>query len=539
MTSVSPLTRVGDCILNRVWRVPRPWQIGGLIAIGLGLRLWVLLGTYRLSADEAIPGLMARHILFSGELPVFYWGQSYFGALESYLVAGLFFVLGFHPLLVFAPAILASVALIPLTWLLAERLGPPRAGFIAAVPVAVTPPIFGRVLENAGGGFALGCAFELATAVLLMRALSSSSRRFGSLAAAALTGGLAAWVWQPALLALPLLLVFVFAHAHPFRSIRGAACATPALLGLLPMLAYNITWHWPTLPALVAKFEQQSSTGDDVLAQLHNLGVIVFVTLGGGEESFGGSNPAQAIGLAASLAIGLPVIAVVGMRDSGPPARQRVVSGVVLLVVTAVGFTAAHGGARYLAGLFVGGCAFAGALVALLMVRAPRLGGVTAAVWVLLCVAPNLSGYARLDELMAPEQLSQLDQTDAAVQALEQRGLTTGYADYWAAYPITYASAERIVVAPSLPFHYSGRVDRYPAYTEQVDAEQTAQRVFLLVDDQCSAQPYRDALESSGATFRAEPVARWLLIWDIQPEPGAESSTLANFHETVAAQQTC
>jgi len=93
----------------------------------------------RLSADEAIPGLMPRHILSVRELPVFYRGQDYFGALESYFVAALFAVLGFHPWLVFVPALLASVALIPLVWTVAEYLAPAPAGAIAAHMLEVAP----------------------------------------------------------------------------------------------------------------------------------------------------------------------------------------------------------------------------------------------------------------------------------------------------------------------------------------------------------------------------------------------------------------
>jgi len=522
-----------------MWRAPAVWQGGALVAVGLSLRLWVLIGTQRLSADEAIPGLMARHILLSGELPVFYWGQPYFGALEAYLVAGLFGVLGFQPLLVFAPAVLASLALIPLTWMLGERLGPRPAGMIAALPVAFTPPILARVLVNAGGGFALGCALQLTTILLVIRALHAPSNKFGMLAVAALTGGLAAWVWQPSLVVVPMLLLVMFVYVHQFRSVRGLACLTPVLIGLLPMLVYNAAWNWSTAVALVSKFEQQSSPSDDLLTQAHQLAGTLFVTLGGGEESFGGSNAVQAVGLAAALVLGLPLLLLSVWRDSSIVSRQRLVAGAVLLLASIAAFAAAHGGARYLMGVFLAACALSGALLALLVQRAPHAGRICVAIWLLLCAVPNVSSYTRLAELMAPEQLSQIDQTQSAVQVLEQRGLTVGYADYWAAYPVTYLSAERVIVAPSLPFMYSTRVDRYPTYTMGVDAVDSARHLFVLVDSRCPAQPYLESLHSSGATFRAESVARWMLIWDIRPPAGDDAVTLANLRETIAAQQSC
>jgi hypothetical protein len=57
---------------------------------------------------------MARRIVNAGELPVFFWGQAYFGA-ECYLIAALFVVFGIH-------------------WALADPLGPRPAGLLAALP---------------------------------------------------------------------------------------------------------------------------------------------------------------------------------------------------------------------------------------------------------------------------------------------------------------------------------------------------------------------------------------------------------------------
>ena len=98
--------------------------------MGLATRVWILLASIQFSSDQAIPGLMARHILTSGELPVFYWGRDYVGATESYLIAGLFRLFRFWPWLVFVPALIASLALSPLTWSLGNRLGMWHSGMV-------------------------------------------------------------------------------------------------------------------------------------------------------------------------------------------------------------------------------------------------------------------------------------------------------------------------------------------------------------------------------------------------------------------------
>src|SRR5688572_11851251 len=67
----------------------------GLSLLGaIGLRIWLLnrsLG--RLDADEAVVGLMARHVL-EGEFPTFFWGGQYGGAQEAYLTSLAFAAFG-------------------------------------------------------------------------------------------------------------------------------------------------------------------------------------------------------------------------------------------------------------------------------------------------------------------------------------------------------------------------------------------------------------------------------------------------------------
>jgi len=72
------------------------------------------------NSDEAIIGLMARHIL-NGERPVFFYGQSYMGSLDAYLVALFFLFLGaqswvirFVQILLYLAVIISSLHLLKL-----------------------------------------------------------------------------------------------------------------------------------------------------------------------------------------------------------------------------------------------------------------------------------------------------------------------------------------------------------------------------------------------------------------------------------------
>jgi len=81
--------------VRRVRRVRRAdWLALGLLVVAFGYRLTLIArGWPQLDSDEAVIGLMARHIL-RGEYPVFFWGQNYMGAFQAYFAAVFFAVFG-------------------------------------------------------------------------------------------------------------------------------------------------------------------------------------------------------------------------------------------------------------------------------------------------------------------------------------------------------------------------------------------------------------------------------------------------------------
>jgi hypothetical protein len=199
----------------------------------------------------------------------------------------------------------------------------------------------------------------------------------------------------------------------------------------------------------------------------------------------------------------------------------------------------AYEGARYLVPLVLCAAALAGALLAHLGARR-RYGRPLAVLVALACLGvANLSLYPQTAARLGALHLADLDETQLALAALQQRGLDAGYADYWTAYPITYLSDERVLVAPMLPFFWRARTDRYPAFTRQVDSVADAGRLFALVDERCAIEPYLQPLTSAGAHFRVDEVARWRLVWDLKLPAGAEARTLAGWRAAIETQPTC
>ncbi len=72
------------------------WAAAALILlVAVGFRVWLITsGAFSFDSDEAIVGLMARHINQGYTVPTFYYGQDYMGSLDALLVALGFRVLG-------------------------------------------------------------------------------------------------------------------------------------------------------------------------------------------------------------------------------------------------------------------------------------------------------------------------------------------------------------------------------------------------------------------------------------------------------------
>jgi hypothetical protein len=115
-------------------------QLVVVAALIVTVRLPFLLRADRFfDADEAVEGLMARHVV-RGEFPAFIWGQSYKGVPEVYLATAIFGVIG-PTVTALKSATLACFAVFAcLQFALARRLFSQRIAWISTAFVAAGPP---------------------------------------------------------------------------------------------------------------------------------------------------------------------------------------------------------------------------------------------------------------------------------------------------------------------------------------------------------------------------------------------------------------
>lgn len=223
-----------------------------MFLLALGIQLGVLFSArIPWSSDQAVVGLMARHILGGGGHPVFYYGATYAGSLEAHGVATVFAVFG-ATRAAYAGAMAAlALAIAGGTTLLARRAFGPRAALVALSYLAVPPFFFLYKALTSDGAYdsvALVAIGHL-LAVLEIEARAATGR--SALFPVALLGGVAGlglWV-SPVCLPLTAAAVVWVAARRLVRLRAVPPFATAAALGALPWLVWNARHGWASLRA--------------------------------------------------------------------------------------------------------------------------------------------------------------------------------------------------------------------------------------------------------------------------------------------------
>jgi 4-amino-4-deoxy-L-arabinose transferase-like glycosyltransferase len=415
----------------------------GLVA-GIALRVWILASSQgALDGDEAVWGLMARHVLH-GELSTFYWGQAYGGSQETLVAAGLFWLFGASTVVLKLTAILFWAGASVLVWRVGRRtIGEPQARLAAAL-FWMWPLFFIWKSTRAHGFYGAGLVFGLWAMLAALRLRERSAMRDAAQLGLAL--GLGWWATpQIAILGLPPVLWLVWRRPAVLRAVPVAAGAF--VLGSLPWWIYNVRHHWASVHA---GRDESSAFG-----HLHNL--------------FSSTLPA-ALGLRLPfslewlphVAVGAPLYVLALAGFAWLLIRRPAGLGMLLLTAalfpifyTASPYTWLNVEPRYLTLL---------APVIVLLVAYAAHSTRRAVMIFLICGALSISGLALMvsDDLAASHAGGVALPADFGplVRKLEANGVRRVWATYWIAYRVTFESGERIVAAEPGSDRYSVRQGR-------------------------------------------------------------------------------
>ena len=442
----------------------RPWLLLAVVLLLLGARAPLHRATHALplSNDDAIPLLMARHVL-RGELSTILWNQPYNGSLDAYLLAPWLLLGSAHIVFRLYEAVCGLLLVICVAWP-ARLVEDERAAWAAALLAACGTPYM--ALMTATGPTPNFLMPLLATPPLIvgLRRLDPPAPR---LSLAGLTGlgllcGLSIWnsaLAIPALLGIGLGLLS--AGLRPRRSSLGFLVGLAA--GLSPLLAARAIGASAASPVTALRPRWLWADGlSDLLSALSGLaGLEVPQVVDGPERDL------LPLGLRVSLGLGLLALIAAGSRSR----RSLPLLGWLGALAAAFAFSRRTDAneIRYLYGLAAPALTLAGVGLA----RAFRWHKAAAAGLILAVLVPWGVGHrlllTRWRDPAHAVRVWQVPPLEPVLETLRRARVTSAYASLQLAGRLTLESEERVIASqawneriPGDPLRFRDEVDLDP-----------------------------------------------------------------------------
>ncbi|MBI5957852.1 MAG: glycosyltransferase family 39 protein, partial [Chloroflexi bacterium] len=228
-----------------------------ILLVALLFRAWLITsGHVSFDSDEAVVGLMARHINQGHTIPTFYYGQDYMGSLDAILLAGGFQVLGESVQTIrWVQMILYMLSLLVAYTLAWEITHSRRVALIALLLLAIPTSLGALYTTITLGGY--NEIVLLGGLILLLgwQVTAGGKDHPWRWLALGLTAGIGWWV--NGAIVTPCAVVVVIGLRHfSLRNGRFYVLAAAAfMIGSAPWWAYNLRHDWAALDFLTGGFE--------------------------------------------------------------------------------------------------------------------------------------------------------------------------------------------------------------------------------------------------------------------------------------------
>ncbi len=469
-----------------------------MVVLGIALRLfWTLNGRIPFNSDEAVVGLMARHIL-AGERPVFFYGQAYMGSLDAGLNALAFRIFDDSITTMRGLQICLWMILLLSVYLLGRKIyHSSRVGWWAVLLFSLPPVNVVLYTTVTLGGyneaFILGIWCLYLAVCIYQRGLEPQKIPANiPFLILGVVSGFGVWAFGFSLLfSLPAVLISVITTWRSHRS----ASSTLSSIGLLLIGTVIGASMWISyaatngLTGLLSELAGSAIAVEQTGFWATTLNHLVSFFLLGIPAALGFRPPWSARWLF------LPLIPLVGILWGWVILRWKkseenkyywiLLSSPVILLFVVFLFTPfgvdpsgryflplslllAIIGGRVLANLEQTRSLHAWGLVTFILIF--QLGG---------SIQAERTSPTGLTTQFAPFTDIDHSQLYGVMQFLKENNETIGYTSYWISYPMAFLSDEEILLIPRLPYHhdfrYTSRDDRYTPYTNRVaESEKTS-----------------------------------------------------------------
>ncbi|GCE22903.1 ArnT family glycosyltransferase [Dictyobacter kobayashii] len=230
------------------------------------------------NSDETNMGLVARHIAYNGDWPIFFYGQPYMGPVEAYLAAPLFHLLGPSLFALRLELLLFFVLFLLGMYILTSLLHTQKLGlFVCLLFSFGSPDVIARQLKAVGEYpetefFAVAICVITIWLALSVYAIRENKRtsagRIFIYGVLGLIIGLSLWVDMLILpfVCMGIVFLLLFCRRECF-SWAGLSLVIGTLIGLIPLIIYNLS----------VPFDQNSI---NILLHIHNTGTNAHPSLG-------------------------------------------------------------------------------------------------------------------------------------------------------------------------------------------------------------------------------------------------------------------
>jgi 4-amino-4-deoxy-L-arabinose transferase-like glycosyltransferase len=526
---------------GKAGRVPKPKTgpriliLFGVLIAGVAVQLGVS-GSHRIhwSSDQAIVGLMARHILHGTAYPVFYYGSAYAGTLESSYMAAVFSVAG-SSVASYRASLMILLALLSLiVYAIGRRVFGVAASLFAVSYLAIPPYFFlykGLTSDGAYVSLAVIGAALLYGAVRLDEAEASGWSSLRWFALIGFLAGLGWWV-MPLIVYFYIAILLWFVIVRPRAFIGFARCLVflaAFSLGSAPWWWANVGRGWPSLHTPALARGSVGAVGKGVL-EFFSPGVPCLL----------GARPVPryadvfpaASAIALLLFVGTVIAAVwVGvrlrwgndLRVADEERRRARVLLLLLLSIVSMQVVVAFNpdtyvmDPRYLYPFY--------APFALLFGFAVTLVGRTRLAWASVPILTGVLAFNGVSLVRAPRvDLAKFQPTPVPLKeligVLDKLGITDVYTSYWTAYRLAFESDERIRAASF--GDGNDRSDRYPPYAQAVAL--SGNPAFILWGEE--AERFRRYLRARGSGAEFVRVGAYQVFLGVSPDVRREMAEL-------------